>query len=183
MVWSLKLRMKVLTVIGLSMIGVHSVLAQDGDSLQTEFLSEVVIEGSATEADTLQNFYRSNMSSTTENILSRMKGVTLIRRGAYGQEPLLRGLSNGQLNVTIDGMKIFGACTDKMDPVTIYVEPWNLSSIQTLAGAQGSQFGSTIGGSLNMKLAQPLVGKPGVSGKAGIDYHSSASAVNYFPVL
>ena len=183
MAWSLKLRMKVLTVIGLSMIGVHSVLAQDGDSLRTEFLSEVVIEGSATEGDTLQNFYRSNMSSTTENILSRMQGVTLIRRGAYGQEPLFRGMSNGQLNVTIDGMKIFGACTDKMDPVTIYVEPWNLSSIQTLPGAQGSQFGSTIGGSLNMKLAQPTIGKPGVDGKAGVDYHSSASAVNYFSVL
>ena len=51
------------------------------------------------------------MSSTTENILSRMQGVTLIRRGAYGQEPMFRGLSNGQLNVTIDGMKVFGACT------------------------------------------------------------------------
>ena len=97
MAWLLKSRMKVLTLIGLSMIGLHSVLAQDGDSLRTEFLSEVVIEGSATEADTLQNFYRSNMSSTIENILSRMKGVTLIRRGAYGQEPLFRGLSNGEL--------------------------------------------------------------------------------------
>ena len=73
MAWLLKSRMKVLTVIGLSMIGLHSVLAQDGDSLRTEFLSEVVIEGSATEADTLQNFYRSNMSSTIENILSRMR--------------------------------------------------------------------------------------------------------------
>ena len=180
---SLKSRTKVLTVIGLYLIGIHSVLAQDGDSLRTQFLSEVVIEASATEGDTLQNFYRSNMSSTTENILSRMQGVTLIRRGAYGQEPLFRGMSNGQLNVTIDGMKVFGACTDKMDPVTIYVEPWNLSSIQTLPGSQGSQFGSTVGGSLNMKLAQPIVGKPGVDGKAGVDYHSSASAINYFSVL
>jgi iron complex outermembrane receptor protein len=34
-----------------------------------------------------------------------------------------------------------------------------------------------------MKLAQPVVGKPGVDGKAGVDYHSSARAINYFSVL
>jgi len=112
-----------------------------------------------------------------------MKGIALIRRGAYGQEPVFRGLSNGQLNVTIDGMKIFGACTDKMDPVTIYVEPINLSSLQATMGPQGSQFGSTIGGSLNMKLSQPNVGVPGISGQAGLDIQTAANAFNYFSIM
>ena len=160
----------------------HSSLlyAQESDSMKTRILSEVLVQGVKTEGDTLQNFYRSNASATTENILSKMKGVSLIRRGAYGQEPVFRGLSNGQINVTIDGMKIFGACTDKMDPVTIYVEPMNLSKMQVSMGPQGSQFGSTIGGSLNMELAQPVVGSPGIYGKAGFDFQSSARSVNYF---
>jgi iron complex outermembrane receptor protein len=153
---------------------------QEQDSIKTQILSEIVVTGVKTEGDTLQNFYRSNATATTESILSRMKGVTLMRRGAYGQEPVFRGLSNGQLNVTIDGMKIFGACTDKMDPVTIYVEPLNLSSLQATMGPQGSQFGSTIGGSLNMKLSQPTVGIPGANGQAGIDIQSGARAFNYF---
>lgn len=155
-------------------------LAQQGDSLRTQVLEEIVFEGVKPEGDTLQNFYRSNAAATTETILSRMKGVTLIRRGAYGQEPVFRGLSGGQLNVNIDGMKIFGACTDKMDPVTIYVEPQNLSAIQAMLGTQGSKFGSTIGGTLNMKLAQAIVREPGIQGQAGIDYQSSAHAFNYF---
>lgn len=157
-----------------------SAYAQDGDSLQSRTLEEIVVEGVKTEGDTLQNFYRSNVSATTENILSRMKGVTLIRRGAYGQEPVFRGLSGGQLNVTIDGMKIFGACTDKMDPVTIYVEPQNLQSIQAMMGTNGSMLGSTIGGTLNMKLAEPVVGHGNLSARSGVDFQSAARAVNYF---
>lgn len=160
-----------------------AVSAQEGDSLQSRTLEAIVVEGVKTEGDTLQNFYRSNVSATTESILSRMKGVTLIRRGAYGQEPVFRGLSGGQLNVTIDGMKIFGACTDKMDPVTIYIEPQNLQSIQALMGTNGSMFGSTIGGTLNMKLAEPVVGMGKLSGQAGIDLQSAASAFNYFSAV
>jgi iron complex outermembrane receptor protein len=175
--------MKNIIIIGFLILSPILSHGQKYDSLKTQILSEVVVEGLRNNGDTLQNFYRSNASSTTETILSRMKGVSLIRRGAYGQEPVVRGLSNGQLNVTIDGMKIFGACTDKMDPVTIYVEPWNLSSVQVMPGPQGSQFGSTIGGALNMKLAQPLVGRPGISATGGMDFQSSARSMNYFSLL
>ena len=170
--------MKLRIVFILSLISTAA-LAQPIDSMRTQVLQEVVVEGVSTEDDTLQNFYKSNPAATTENILSRMKGVSLIRRGALGQEPVIRGLSNGQLNVTIDGMKLFSACTDRMDPVTIYVEPANLSTIQTLFGPQGSEFGSTIGGSLNMKLAQANVGKNSTTGMSSLNVQSSAPSLNF----
>lgn len=101
------------------------------------------------------NFYRSNKLATTEDILSRMQGVNLIRRGAYGLEPTIRNYGSGQTNLTIDGMRIYGACTDKMDPVSIYVEPINLQSIQVAHGASGAQYGSTIGGQINLMFKEP----------------------------
>lgn len=101
------------------------------------------------------DFYKNNKLATTEDILSRMQGVNLIKRGAYGLEPSLRNYSGGQTNVTIDGMRIYGACTDKMDPVSIYVEPNNLSSIQVAHGASGALNGSTIGGQVNLQLKEP----------------------------
>lgn len=161
-------------------LATSSASAQHADSLRTRVLQEVVFESIEPEGDTLQNFYRANASATTENILSRMKGFSLIRRGAYGQEPVFRSMQGGQLNVTIDGMKIFGACTDKMDPVTIYVEPQNLSAIQAQSGTQGAEFGSTFGGALNMKLAEPVIRESPVSGQSGLDYQTGAHAVNYF---
>jgi len=158
-------------------------LCQTVDTARVRILDEVVVAGVRTEGDTLQNFYRSNPSATTESILSRMKGISLIRRGGFGQEPVFRGLSNGQLNVTLDGMKLFGACTDRMDPVTIYVEPSNLSVVQSMTGPQGAEFGSTIGGSLNMKLAQPVAGENKTSGSAGAGFQSSAPALNVYATL
>src|SRR5690606_19785886 len=101
------------------------------------------------------NFYKSSKLATTEDILSRMEGVNLIRRGAYGLEPTIRNYSSGQTNITIDGMRIYGACTDKMDPVSIYIEPVNLQSIQVAHGASGALNGSTIGGQINFNLKEP----------------------------
>ena len=56
-------------------------------------------------------------------------------------------------SITIDGMKIFCACTDKMDPVTSYVEIENLSQMHIGSGIGGNPFATnSIGGSLDMKL-------------------------------
>ncbi|MFZ1806274.1 MAG: TonB-dependent receptor [Cyclobacteriaceae bacterium] len=162
------------------LILVTTSVVQAQDTLQTRILSEVVIQSVQTEADTLQNFYRANRSANTEDILSRMNGVYLIRRSAYGQEPVIRGMSGGQINVTIDGMRMFSACTDKMDPVTIYVEPQNLKSIDASLGTNGSLMGSTIGGSLNLRLAEPLMNQKSITGRAGAGYQSVSNGINYF---
>jgi iron complex outermembrane receptor protein len=150
-----------------------------GDSLQVFLLSEVTIQASS-EADTLQNFVRANKSATTEDILSRLQGMYLIRRGSYGQEPMIHGMSSGQLNVTIDGMKMFGACTDKMDPVTIYIEPQNLSAINVMQGSVGSKMGSTVGGSIDMQLAQPRFSSKRFSGQAGVGYQGVSRGLNTY---
>ena len=139
-------------------------------------LREIVIVRNAEKNDALANFYKANRSATTEEILSRAQSVQLIRRGNYGLEPSIRGCSAGQIAVTIDGMHITGACTDKMDPVTIYVEPQNLQSIDVTTGTNGAMYGSSIGGSLNMKLAEPELNVTNVS--IGSGFQSAADAYN-----
>lgn len=101
------------------------------------------------------DFYRSNEFSTLDNINARLDGMSLIKRGAYALEPQMGGFSGGQLNVTIDGMKMFGACTDKMDPITSYIEPSNLKAIKLKSGTNGSENGCNIGGSMDMTLQEP----------------------------
>jgi iron complex outermembrane receptor protein len=119
-------------------------------------LAEVCISDEGDTKNQAFDFYRTNKLASTEDILSRMQGVNLIKRGAYGLEPTLRNYSTGQSNLTIDGMRIYGACTDKMDPVSIYIEPANLQSIQVAHGASGALDGSTIGGQIGMKLKEPV---------------------------
>ena len=103
----------------------------------------------------LVNFFRSNNSSTLEEIISRLPEVSLLRRGSYGMEPTLRSFNGGQINVLVDGMRIHGACTDKMDPATIYIEPINLENLQVQTVTTGFMSGSSVGGTINMKMAEP----------------------------
>ena len=101
--------------------------------------------------------------------LSELKNVSLVRRGSYAWEPVVNNMQTERLSTTIDGMKIFYACTDKMDPVTSYVESGNLQSISLNSGLDGNpQATGNIGGSFDLKLR-----------KAGFDndpFHTSLSA-------
>jgi len=101
------------------------------------------------------DFYRTNQFSTLDNIMARLDGMSLIKRGAYALEPQVNGFSGGQLNVTIDGMRMFGACTDKMDPITSYIEPTNLKKITVKQGTGSCQTGCNIGGAVDMTLLEP----------------------------
>jgi len=100
--------------------------------------------------------------------LGELRNVNLVRRGSYAWEPVVNNMQTERLSTTIDGMKIFYACTDKMDPVTSYVESGNLQSINLNSGLDGNpQATGNIGGSLDLRLR-----------KAGFDndpYHVSLS--------
>ena len=112
----------------------------------------------------------------TDEVLQEMQGVTLIRRGNYAAEPTFRGMSAGQLSVTIDGMKIFGACTDKMDPVSSYVSANNLESISLSANSNRSTQGSNIGGGFDFQTKKPQFNnKKELNGSAGIGYQTNGN--------
>jgi len=86
-----------------------------------------------------------------DNYLSESNTVNMIRRGSYAWEPMLNGMATERSVITVDGMRIYGACTDKMDPVTSYVETANLSSARIRSGASGGEHGGTIAGSIDLE--------------------------------
>ena len=123
-------------------------------------------------------YYQSFYSSGIDKINERLGSMSLISRGAYAKEPVLNGFSSGQINVTIGGMKMFGACTDKMDPVTSYVEPVNLKSIRINEGSTGSKNGSTIGGTFDMELQSPE--KSAFQVETGVNYETASKGKTIF---
>ncbi|MCL6523028.1 MAG: TonB-dependent receptor plug domain-containing protein [Thermoflavifilum sp.] len=130
--------------------------------------------------------------SNVDEYLNRLPNVQMIRRGAYAWEPFVNGLSMERSDITIDGMHIFGACTDKMDPVTSYVELMNLKKIRVSNGQMGSAYGPTLAGTMNLELQQPNFGEKKMKGisfagyetnnrqkivGSGIDYTSPKAAI------
>lgn len=93
---------------------------------------------------------------STDQLMHRLSGVNMIRRGSFANEPLLRGLTSDRYVISIDGMRIYGACTDKMDPASAYIEPINLKSLDVSFGSGGNTNGSATGGGINFGLKKPV---------------------------
>ncbi len=98
------------------------------------------------------------MAVSVDEFLASSEQISFIKRGAYAWEPMLNNMSSERSILTIDGMHIFGACTDKMDPITSYVESNNLSTIDIKSGQEGGMHGATIGGSIDLKRKSTAFG-------------------------
>ncbi len=120
------------------------------DSILPIDLNEVIVISSYKR--TLEHNSHHKPLSTLDQYLESSKKVNMIKRGAYAWEPVLNDMTTERLSITIDGMRIFGACTDRMDPITSYVDVSNLSDIHVACGQQGAEHGATIGGAIDLRL-------------------------------
>ncbi len=93
-------------------------------------------------------------SSNLDQVLEQNIHLKMIKRGGYAFDPVIHGMSSGQRSVTIDGMRIFGACTDRMDPVTSYVSTNNLSTAEVNFGTSSNKYGSNLNAGLNLETSK-----------------------------
>lgn len=178
--------MKIIRLLTGIMLLQCSVAFAKTDSRKTELpvdtlnIDEVIVSGVLPlDNNEILRFYRTASFSNIDDILARLGSVNMIKRGAYAMEPQMGGFSGGQINVTIDGMRMFGACTDKMDPVTSYVEPINLRQIELKPGTGGLETGTNIGGAMNFALVEPVTALATATlFDAGLGYESNAIGRN-----
>ena len=146
------------------------------DSIITINLDEVILISAR---KTLDYHRQPKPLSTLDEYLESSKKVDMVKRGAYAWEPTLNNMFSERLSVTIDGMRIFGACTDKMDPVTSYVDVSNLSRAHIASGQQGTEHGNTIGGAINLELDRGNFKETGLYGgvETGFESNNQMSVV------
>lgn len=135
---------------------IFQVQAQENskDSTQSQHIPEVIVIGTTKIATKEEK-----PLGSIDEYLQKSAKVDMIKRGAYAWEPLINGLPTERTLVTIDGMRIFGACTDKMDPITSYIEVSNLMEASISSGQEGSCHGNTIGGAIDLKRNKMMFGE------------------------
>ena len=154
---------------------------QTTDTIAPKKLQEVIVIGQKKELYEKQT----KPLTTIDDYLQQSGKVGMIKRGGYAWEPIINGMATERTVVTIDGMRIFGACTDKMDPITSYVEVSNLSEATVKSGQQASCHGATIGGGIDLKRNRSGFANTGwdASLNTGFEINSMqkiiGSAVNY----
>ena len=142
------------------------------DTLKFVELNEVIVISAGKQLDHQK---QRKPLSTLDEFLESSLSVNMVKRGAYAWEPTMNDMASERLAVTIDGMQIFGACTDKMDPITSYVDVSNLSEAELGSGQQGAMFGNTIGGGINLKLEKSNFKPIGWSGSLETAFESNNS--------
>ncbi|MEH1007398.1 TonB-dependent receptor [Winogradskyella sp. ECml5-4] len=115
----------------------------------------------------LSNHRQEKTLSSIDDYLEKSNKITMIKRGNYAWEPTINNMASERLVVTIDGMQIFGACTDKMDPITSYVDVSNLEKVTIGSGQEGTENGHSIGGGIDLKLPSSKFNGSGF--KSGLD--------------
>lgn len=134
-------------------VAVQKAQAQNDDTKHhkdtTKYLKEVTVVDVTVVNKKIETEMK--MAVSVDEFLASSDNISFIKRGAYAWEPLLNNMSTERSTLTIDGMHVFGACTDKMDPITSYVESNNLSGIDITSGQEGSMHGATVAGSIDLK--------------------------------
>ncbi|HRN98154.1 MAG TPA: TonB-dependent receptor, partial [Flavobacterium sp.] len=105
-----------------------AMMAQETDSIHA--IEEVILIGKKKDL----NLKQAKPLSGIDDYLQQVAAVAMIKRGGYAWEPFINGMATERTVITIEGMHIFGACTDKMDPVTSYVEVSNLMEANVTQG-------------------------------------------------
>ncbi len=139
------------------------------DSTKSQHIQEIIVIGT-TKISSKEN----KPLGSIDEYLQKSAKVDMVKRGAYAWEPLINGLPTERTLVTIDGMRIFGACTDKMDPITSYIEVSNLMEASISSGQEGSCHGSTIGGAIDLKRNKSMFGQK----KWGFNVNSGYESIN-----
>jgi len=135
------MKMRILNVLLFSLAGVSGVQAEPFD------LPEVVIN-----APLMRELPPATLSATVAELdpgvpadggilLRSIPGADGSRMGGLGIDPIIRGQSQNQLNVLVDGAYAFGGCPNRMDPPTVYADLDGTDEVTVIKGSQTLIYG------------------------------------------
>jgi len=89
-----------------------------------------------------------------EALESAEPGLSLVRKGGMSNDVVLRGLGGDDLSVTLDGRKIFCACSNRMDPPLSHATAETAERVEIAAGPFSLQRSGSLGGHIDIVSAE-----------------------------
>jgi len=93
-----------------------------------------------------------------EALSKNVSSISLVRRSGIANDILLRGQKRDNINVLIDGAKIYGACPNRMDPPTSHILSNNVESVIVNEGPFDVENFGTLSGVVNVQTKAPQEG-------------------------
>jgi iron complex outermembrane recepter protein len=113
--------------------------------------------------------------------LSATPGLSKSRKGGIANDVVLRGFQSRDLNVLIDGQRIYGACPNHMDPPSFHADFAEVERVEVGKGPFDVKNQGSLGGVVNIVTKEPGPGWHGTVNVAGgtDDYVNPATTVSF----
>lgn len=120
--------------------------------------------------------------SDAAQLLADVPGVSLYGAGAVSSLPVIHGLADDRLRITVDGMDLIASCPNHMNPPLSYLNPGSIGKLKVYAGITPvSVGGDSIGGTIIAETLAPEFAGAGQSlltkGEIGGYYRSNNKAI------
>ncbi|WP_066356119.1 TonB-dependent receptor [Aliarcobacter skirrowii] len=112
-----------------------------------------------------------------EALMKNSANISIVRRNGIANDIILRGQKKDNINILIDGAKIYGACPNRMDPPTSHVVTNNIKSVKIIEGPYDVENFGTLSGLVKVETKDPKEGFHGeLNLNAGSFNYKKASA-------
>ncbi len=101
-----------------------------------------------------------------EALYKNVPSINIIRRSGIANDILLRGQKRDDINVIVDGTKVYGGCVNRMDPPTSHVLTNNIEFVEVTEGPFDVENFGTLSGLVDIKTKKPT---KKLSGEIGIN--------------
>lgn len=143
-----------------------------GDGLVIEITSGLPQVKNKMQAQTTS--VQASPSTDGGDLLTSLPGISGIRMGGRAIDPIIRGQSQTQLNVLLDGAYIHNACPNRMDPPTAYTSVDSYDVVTVIKGNRSVVYGAGgSGGTVLFERSWPEFDAKEYSGDISTSYQGN----------
>ncbi len=124
----------------------------------SEEMPQMVVEG--TRLDDIAG-KEVKSADLAEALAKKSASVSMVRRSGIANDIILRGQKKDNINILIDGGKIYGACPNRMDPPTSHILTNNIESVEITEGPYDVENFGTLSGAVKITTKEPEEGMHG----------------------
>lgn len=149
----------------------------------TIHISEILVSDSLiNQANVFDISDQSKLKVNTGEMLNSIPGISVMKRGVFSAEPMIRTFKYDQVNTLIDGtVRASSSCPNRMDPITTRISPNEINQVELIKGPYSVRHGQILGGTVNMETPNPVfINGLKINGNMGLSYNTNGSGTTVF---
>ncbi len=123
---------------------------------QSVDLDKITVQGTVIKTEVTDVAGEDLKSADLAEALTKVvPSITIQRRSGIANDIILRGQRKDDINVIVDGGKVYGACPNRMDPPTSHIITNNIKDVEVIEGPYDVEDFGTLGGAVKVTTNQP----------------------------